>query len=249
MNDGWTIPGGGNSFPFDNPQDWVKITVTEFEPNLKVTDQKTGEQKFFKSGDPILMHRIGGKVLESSNPAFAAGAPADVMMAGAAKCTVPDQGHGSKNAAIAAAIRKATGGNQLMPNSTLTVQYIGDEPDTPRGQSPTKRYAAWYVPPALGAVGPTGPDGMQPGGSTNAAPAAAATPVPPGAPASTGALASPVSATPAPAATAFLTPEQQTAVNAALAAAQAPAWDADPRVAPLRAQGLTDAIIRQVLGI
>lgn len=277
-NDGWTVPTGGNAFPFDVLGAWVKIKVQEFEPNLPVTDLKTGEAKRYPSGGPILMHRIGGDVLEASDPAFPAGTGTSVYMSGAAKPTGSDDKgpYGSRNAVIAAAIKAATGSNQLMPKATLTVQYVGDEPDTPRGMSPTKRYQAWYsysyTAPALGTVGPT----AAPPAATAATTAPAASPVQsagstPTAGAATAALtpqvtmSAPASAVPngataalqsAPtSATDTLTPEQEAeAALAAYLAEQAtvpaePAWDEDPRVNPLRAKGLDDATIRSILKI
>lgn len=246
-NDGWTVPTGGNAFPFDVLGAWVKIKVQEFEPNLPVTDLKTGEAKRYPSGGPILMHRIGGDVLEASDPAFPAGTGTSVYMSGAAKPTGSDDKgpYGSRNAVIAAAIKAATGSNQLMPKATLTVQYVGDEPDTPRGMSPTKRYQAWYsysyTAPALGAVGPTSPAATAGPAPVSAPPAVAQMPV-----------STPPAAT---AATAALTPEQEAeAALAAYLAEQAtvpaePAWDEDPRVNPLRAKGLDDATIRSILKI
>lgn len=67
----------------------------------------------------------------------------------------------------------------------------------------------------------------------------APTPTPPGVAASAPAATSEASA---------LTPEQIAALAAASAPA-APAWDADPRVASLRAMGIGDAAIRTTLGI
>jgi hypothetical protein len=240
-NDGWTVPTGGNAYPFDALGAWVKIRVEEFEPNLPVTDLKTGETKTYKSGAPQLMHRIGGDVIEASDQAFPAGTGTSVYMSGAAKPTGSDDKgpFGSRNAVIAAAIKAATGSNQLMPKSVLTVQYVGDEPDTPRGMSPTKRYQAWYeyVAPPLGAVGPTVP------APTAATPTA-------GPPAGTPAAASVPPTGPATATASALTPEQEAeAALAAYLAAQEPeeAWSLDPRVAPLRAKNLDDATIRSIL--
>lgn len=245
---GWTLPAAGNAFPFDNPGDWVKITVEEFEPNLPQTDPKSGEQKSYPSGGLAWMNRIGGTVLESNVGTVAVGSSANLYMKGAmkAKNTRADGTvEGATNAAITAAIKAATGGNQLMPGAELTLQYVGDEPDTARGMSPTKRYAAWYkyAAPPLGAVGPTAP------------PAAAVTP-PPAVPGTGSPAAAPgVQAVASPSAgqSAALTPEQEAeAALAAWEAAQAPApeaWEADPRVAPLRAKNLPDATIRSILKI
>lgn len=251
MTEGWTLPTGGSAFPFDNPGDWVKITVEEFEPNLPQTDPKTGEPKRYQSGAQAYMSRIGGTVIESSNPGVAAGGEANLYMKGSLKPTNVRQdgtAEGSTNAAITAAIKAATGGNQLMPKSTLTVQYVADEPDTPRGMSPTKRYAAWYEAPAarpLGAVGPA---------RAPSTPAAAPVGGPgPSAP-SAGPAAAPAPTVAPTAAANGLTPEQE--AEAALAAYMATQtitgadlWDADPRVAPLRAKGLADEVIRTILKI
>lgn len=263
-NDGWTVPTGGNAYPFDALGAWVKIRVEEFEPNLPVTDLKTGETKTYKSGAPQLMHRIGGDVIEASDQAFPAGTGTSVYMSGAAKPTGSDDKgpFGSRNAVIAAAIKAATGSNQLMPKSVLTVQYVGDEPDTPRGMSPTKRYQAWYeyVAPPLGAVGPTtgaAPAGPPPGAPVSHAVTPAVSAAPGSGPGPTAGPSTPAAASSSSAApvAAALTPEQEAeAALAAYLAEQAqvpaePAWDEDPRVNPLRAKGLDDATIRSILKI
>ncbi len=248
---GWTVPSAGTAFPFDTPGAWCKIKVEEFEPNIPVTDMKTGELKQYKSGGQIYMHRIGGTILESSDAAWPAGTAASVYMSGAMKPTGDDANgpYGARNAVISAAIKRATGGNQLMPGSELTTQYIGDEPDTPRGQSPTKRYQAWYayVAAPLGAVGPTSP------ATQVASPVqSVSTPATAGVAAATGAPTTPT-ASAAPTGPPGLTPEQE--AEAALAAWQATqepaaeAWESDPRVAPLRAKNLPDATIRSILKI
>jgi hypothetical protein len=198
------------------------------------------------------MHRVGLHVLESSNPQYAQGMDVSVYLKGGAKLN-PD-GSGPTQAVVLAAIKAATGMNDLQPGAKLTLQYVAEGTSKDRMTQPPKYYKAWYVVPAMGVPGaPSEAPKADPyaGGATGvyppvagptvpereAASAAAATP-PPGTPAS-----------PAPAADASaLTPEQEAAIAAALAPA-AESWESDPRVAPLRAKNVPDATIRSVLGI
>ncbi len=128
---GWTVPSAGSAFPFDAPGAWCKIKVEEFEPNLPCTDPKTGEPKHYKSGAPQLMHRIGGTVIESSDPAFPAGAAASFYMSGALKPTGEDANgpYGSKNAVISAAIKRATtlGGKAKVELASLKIDLEMDQ--------------------------------------------------------------------------------------------------------------------------
>jgi hypothetical protein len=243
----WKIPGGGNSFPFDNFGDFITGLVFEFEPNLTQTDGD-GKPKTFPGGAEKKMHRVGLHVLESSNPQYVQGMDVSVYLKGGAKLN-PD-GSGPTQAVVLAAIKGATGMNDLQPGAKLTLQYTGELPSKDRMTQPTKLYKAWYVVPAMGVPGAPA-DAAPVAGPTVAAQAApVATPQPVPAPVVTQVSpAGPPVATPAqPAA---LTPEQEAAIAAALAPATPAqeAWETDPRVAPLRAKGVPDATIRSVLGI
>lgn len=273
--DGWAVGGGGNSFPFDNIGDYVTGEVFEYEPNLPQTD-KDGKPKVWPSGQAQTMHRVGLHVIASSSPKYQPGADCSVYLKGSVKAN--EDGTGSTQAVVAAAIIAAMGHNRLQPGGKLTLQYVGDGVPKDRMSNPPKWYRAWYEGPAF-AVGPTtpaapggsGPAAMPPGvgpGAATTAPTQAAQPVmPPAAagppspaaataqPSTEPVMGAPTTAGPPPGAPGFpaatpgLTPEQEAAIAAAMAQASAPAWDADPRVAPLRDKGTPDAVIRQVLGI
>lgn len=246
----WDIGGGGNSFPFDTIGDFVKGYVVGYEPNLKQTDPKTGEVKTFNSGDPMLMHRVELEVIESNLPDVGAGDNRSIYLKGAKKLVDAAQGIGSTQAAVAAALKATTNGTALQYRGVLTLQYVAEQPDAPRGQSPAKYYRAWYEAPTfqVGTPDPTPapvvPAVPSPGPAPSASiPAAAA-------PATPAAVAPAMPAAPATAAASpGLTPEQEAAIAAALGQTATPAWDADPRVAPLRARGVPDDTIRTVLGL
>ena len=247
MTDPWKIPGGGNSFPFDNFGDFITGLVFEFEPNLTQTD-KDGKPKCFAGGQEMKMHRVGLHVLESSNPQYAQGMDVSVYLKGGAKLN-PD-GSGPTQAVVLAAIKAATGMNDLQPGAKLTLQYVAEGTSKDRMTQPPKYYKAWYVVPAMGVPGATA-EAPPAAGPTVATPVAQAVTPPPGsAPATvTPQPAAPGIATSAPTADASaLTPEQEAAIAAALAPA-AESWESDPRVAPLRAKNVPDATIRSVLGI
>lgn len=265
--DGWAIGGGGNSFPFENVGEWVQGTVYEYEPNLPQTVMRgpdKGKPRTFASGAPMLMHRVGLHVIASTNPTYPEGTDASVYLKGGLKPY--DDGSYSTQGAVAAAIKAATGENRLKPGSKLTLQRCST---VKTNDGDAYGYKAWYEAPSfvVGDPTPSAPPSAPPPGAgaspatpvtppqavATTAPATAVPPATPVAPAPTpAASATPAGPPPVPATTAVapeFTPEQLAAIAAAQAATQAPAWDSDPRVAALRAQGLADEMIRDILKI
>ncbi len=280
--DAWKIPGGGNSFPFDNYGDFVAGIVFEFEPNLRQTD-KDGKEKTFPGGQPMLMHRIGIHVTDSSSPAYKLGQDASVYLKGGAKLQA--DGTGPTQAVVLAAIKAATGLNDLQPGAKLTVQYVAEGQSKDRMTQPPKYYKAWYEAPSMtvptpgqpGATAAVASPGNAPGqpnqtagsspasagsaGPSQSSPASSASPgnsqaqpaaSPPGTSvAPVGQSAGSPSASPG----ASTAADEEALALAALAeleaASAAPddSWAQDPRVAPLRAKGVSDEMIRKVLKI
>lgn len=236
QNQSWDVGGQeGNSYPFDTIGAYVKLKVTNYEPNLPqthMTGELAGKPRTFDSGAPMLMHRVTGTIVDADQK-HKVGEEASFYLKGAKKL---DGDAGSTQAVVSAAILAATGATTLQWGGTVTLQYVADKPSTVRGLSPSKLYKAWYEVPSFAPVGEAAPGPTAPPASTAAAPPSA----------------------PAPAASAAapgLTAEQMAEIARLTAVAQAPqtpaqeVWEADPRVAQLRAAGTSDAIIRQVLGI
>ncbi len=251
--DTWKIPGGGNSFPFDNYGDFVAGIVYEFEPNLKQTD-KDGKEKTFPGGQPMYMHRVGIHVTDSSNPAYRLGQDASIYLKGGAKLQA--DGTGPTQAVVLAAIKATTGLNDLQPGAKLTVQYVAEGTSKDRMTQPPKYYKAWYEAPSMTVPTPGQPapgPSVAPGRvtSSQASPAS----VTPPASASPGPAAeSPSSVTTQAAPTGPTADEEEAAALALLAELEAAsavdnAWESDPRVAPLRAKNVSDEMIRKVLKI
>jgi hypothetical protein len=249
MTQTWDIGGGGGtSYPFDTIGDYVKGHVVGYEPGIPQTDPKTGERKTFSDGTPMLMARVDLEVIDSSGAADP-GDPVSVYLKGAKKPVDPANGVGSTQAAVAHALRQATGGTALAHRGVLTLQYVADQPDAPRGQTPAKWYRAWYEGPAFNVVAP---DPTQPaaGTASTSAPPPPGTPsgpaptTPPGAPTPAGNAHSPGpanhAAAPTPATAATANGSSDTDLLNTLE-------EYDPRIRDLRSRGIPDPAIRQAL--
>jgi hypothetical protein len=143
---GFDIGGqGGSSFPFNNPGDTVTGKLVSME-EVQQTDLQTGKPATWDDGRPKMMYRV----------ALATTLRADtdddgertVYLRGSRK---PESQ--SSLAAVAGAVKAATGGTELEAGATLTLTYVGDGQPSQRGFNAPKLYSATYVAPTLNIAG------------------------------------------------------------------------------------------------
>lgn len=144
--------GGGQSFPFDNVGDTVTGVILGPNPYEKRVQTKTdgsGEPKTFPDGSPMTMFqvRLQTQVRDPSNP-FDDGVRSVFLK-------------WKSQAAVQLAVR-AAGAQDLAVGGTLTLQFVGEEPPSKRGQQPVKLWRAHYVPPPPGFMAEQAP-GSAPG--------------------------------------------------------------------------------------
>lgn len=139
MSESFDLGGGAASFPFNNPGDKVTGKVLSMQ-EVQQTDIDTNEPAFWANGQPKMQFRVALATDLKDDP-MDSGERA-VYLNGSRK---PESK--SKLAAVLGAVRKATGGTNLAPGGTLTLQYDGDGARTSAGKNPPKQYSAHYVAP------------------------------------------------------------------------------------------------------
>jgi len=128
--------GGAPTAKFPTPGTTIGGRITEPPKVEQQRDIKTGEQKFWSNGDPM-MQMVVTIQTDQRDP----GLEDDD---GRRRIFVKGQ---MKNA-VADAVR-AAGARGLEVGGTLHVRYTHDGEATQRGFSPPKQYAAKYVPAAV----------------------------------------------------------------------------------------------------
>jgi len=143
--DSFLFGGGGKSASFDTIGTTHTGTIIEPPRVENQTDIKTGEVKTFDNGDPRRQMVVVLQTDERDPSVEDDDGVRRLYVKGSPK---PESQ--SMTAAIGAAV-KAAKANGLEVGGKLTVTYIGDGPQTERGLSAPKQYAAAYVPPWVGA--------------------------------------------------------------------------------------------------
>ncbi len=132
--------GGGQSFPFDKVGDTVTGVIQGPNPYEKRTQTKTdgsGLAKTFPDGTPMTMFQV--RLLTNLRD------PANQFDDGIRSVFLKWK----SQAAVQTAVR-AAGAQDLAVGGTLTLQFVGEEPPTSRGQQPVKLWRAHYVAPPPG---------------------------------------------------------------------------------------------------
>lgn len=140
----WSLGGGGDSFPFDHVGDSVTGLVESME-EVQQTDMDTGEPVFWPNGSPKTMFRVQLFDTNARDPQN----PGDdgrrsIYLKGSRKPETQ-----STLAAVLGAVKAATGNNDLQYRARLTVTFVGEKAPDQRGKSATKLYEARYEPPAM----------------------------------------------------------------------------------------------------
>lgn len=143
----WNIGGeGGNTFPFDNPGDFVQGTVLDLA-EVQQTDLQTNQPAFWDDGKPKMMYRVTlqTELREPANPAD--DGKRTVYLRGAKK--PKDDGGKSSLCAVLEAVKETTGSGNLAYGGKLTLQYVANGPQVNRAFNPPKYYQAWYEAPQM----------------------------------------------------------------------------------------------------
>jgi hypothetical protein len=131
------MEGGGSAVRFDAFGDKCVGTITAMK-ETRQTDPKTGQPKFFPSGDPMTLWIITLQPDEGGDPVS--------LWAKAGKFTAHKGSGDAMLVAIGKAVR-AAGASSVDVGGHLAVAFTGESEPKP-GMSPAKLFTAQYAPPA-----------------------------------------------------------------------------------------------------